>query len=334
MQNIFRISGVFIFTLSTILTSSCKEEDVPTLTTSEISDITATTATSGGSIIDEGSSIVTTYGVCWSKDTLPTINDNKTLDGNGVSSFISKIESLDGGTRYYLRAYASNATGTGYGITKSFTTYPSNVTDVQGFVYNVVVIGTQIWMKENLRTTRYNNGDIIGTTSPSTLDISNETIPIFQWAFSGNEDNVAAFGRLYTWQAIMDSRNVCPSGWHVPTNSDWVELTNYLGGEAIAGPKLKSTTGWMGGPFSPDNSSGFSALPGGYRNPSGGFVRVGGPMIGGYMDVILNFGYWWSSTESSAADAWSRNMFSDLRRVGVTSMNKSSGLAVRCLKNN
>ncbi|MCK7542152.1 MAG: fibrobacter succinogenes major paralogous domain-containing protein [Marinilabiliales bacterium] len=91
---------------------------------------------------------------------MPTINDNKTMDGNGVSSFISKIESLDGGTRYYLRAYASNAAGTGYGITKSFTTYPSNVSDVQGFIYNVVVIGTQIWMKENLRTTRYNNGDI------------------------------------------------------------------------------------------------------------------------------------------------------------------------------
>ena len=97
--------------------------------------------------------------------------------------------------------------------------------DIDGNVYdNTVTIGTQIWMTENLRTTRYSNGDSIGTT---TLDISGESTPKYQWAYDGNESNVATYGRLYTWYAVTDSRNVCPVGWHVPSDAEWTEWTKW-----------------------------------------------------------------------------------------------------------
>ena len=94
------------------------------------------------------------------------------------------------------------------------------VTDIDGNVYKTIIIGVQTWMAENLRTKRYNNGDLIETTTPATLDINAEIIPKYQWAYSGYEDNVATYGRLYTWYTLTDSRKVCPSGWHVPSDAE------------------------------------------------------------------------------------------------------------------
>ena len=110
-------------------------------------------------------------------------------------------------------------------------------------VYTTVTIGTQVWMAENLKTTKYSNGDSIGTTSPATLDISIESAPKYQWAYDGNESNVTTHGRLYTWYTVTDSRNVCPIGWHLPTDAEWSTLTTYLGGEGVAANKKLSDTG-------------------------------------------------------------------------------------------
>lgn len=88
------------------------------------------------------------------------------------------------------------------------------VTDIDGNVYHTVTIGTQVWMVENLKVTKYRNGDLIGTTTPATLDISGEAEPKYQWVYDGKESNVSTYGRLYTWYAITDNRNVCPKGWH------------------------------------------------------------------------------------------------------------------------
>jgi uncharacterized protein (TIGR02145 family) len=120
------------------------------------------------------------------------------------------------------------------------------VTDIDGNTYRTVTIGSQVWMAEDLRTTRYRNGDLIGTTSPSTLDISGESAPKYQWAYAGDEGNVATYGRLYTWHASTDNRSIAPVGWHVPTDAEWVTLTEFLGGEAAAQGKLKEagTTHW------------------------------------------------------------------------------------------
>lgn len=99
-------------------------------------------------------------------------------------------------------------------------------------------IGTQVWMVENLKTTKYNNGDFIGTTSPTTLNIEAESSPKYQWAYDSNENNVSTYGRLYTWFATTDSRNICPTGWHIPTDAEWTTLVNFLGGENEAGNNL------------------------------------------------------------------------------------------------
>lgn len=192
--------------------------------------------------------------------------------------------------------------------------------DIDGNVYNsTVTIGTQVWMAENLRTTRYSNGDSIGTT---TLDISKESTPIYQWAYDNDESNVAAYGRLYTWYAVADSRNICPEGWHVPTDDDWTTLTNFLGGEEVAGGKLKETgtSHWLFESTDVTNTSDFTALPGGYRNFDGTFA------------YLPYRGFWWSSTEHSSPLGYFRTMASIFDFVSRDGTNKQFGFSVRCLK--
>ena len=193
--------------------------------------------------------------------------------------------------------------------------------DIDGNIYTTVKIGTQTWMAENLKTTKYRNGDPIGTTNPATLDISAEITPKYQWAYAGNESNVSTYGRLYTWYAATDSRGLCPIGWHLPTDSEWTTLTNYLGGESVAGSKLKEagTSHFISPNTGATNSSGFTALPGGYR----------------YVNTFFTIGYangWWSSPEGSTDSAWIRLIGNDNSSVGRYYYNKMSGFSVRCLR--
>jgi uncharacterized protein (TIGR02145 family) len=205
--------------------------------------------------------------------------------------------------------------------------------------YSIVEIGNQVWMAENLRTTKYRNGDLIGSTDPYNKDISGETDPKYQWAYNGNESNVATYGRLYTCYAIMDSRNVCPTGWHVPTNTEWTTLENYLiangsnydgttTGNKIA-KSMASTTLWtssgnpgaIGFPDYPSkrNATGYTALPGGYRDDTA-FIGMGG------------YGFFWSSTEFSTTTV--RYRYLNYGRVDVYNhyANKRTGNSVRCLQ--
>ncbi len=141
-----------------------------------------------------------------------------------------------------------------------------DITDGDGNIYTTVTIGTQVWLNENLKTTRYRNGDIIGTTSPATLDIRGESEPKYQWVYNGDEDNAATYGRLYTWYVITDSRGLCPAGWHIPSNTEWGILDSFLGGGNLSGGKLKEagTSHWLSPNIGADNSTGFTALPGGF----------------------------------------------------------------------
>ena len=115
------------------------------------------------------------------------------------------------------------------------------VKDIDGNVYNTVTIGTQTWIIENLQTTKYRNGDLIGTSSPSTLDIRSSVSPTYNWAYENKENNAEVYGRLYTWYTVTDSRGICPIGWHVSTDAEWTTLTNFLGGDIVAYSKLKET---------------------------------------------------------------------------------------------
>jgi len=196
------------------------------------------------------------------------------------------------------------------------------VKDIDGNVYKTITIGTQVWMAENLKTNKYLDGDLIETTTPVTLDIENDTIPKYQWANGGNENNVATYGRLYTWYTVSDNRNICPTGWHVPSDAEWTTLTTYLGGEKVAGGKLKEagTTHWTTPNTGATNESGFTALPSGYRDYNGSFA------------LVTKDGYWWSSTESSIYLAYYRSMYNNTNFVSRNDTDKQSGYSVRCLR--
>jgi uncharacterized protein (TIGR02145 family) len=199
------------------------------------------------------------------------------------------------------------------------------IKDIDGNVYTSITIGTQVWMAENLKTTKYRNGDLIGTTTPATLDISAEATPKYQWAYDGDESNAAIYGRLYTWYAATDTRNVCPAGWHVPIDTEWTALATFLGGDQVAGGKLKETglDHWQTPNEGATNETGFTALPGGIRVPEGSFYNMG-----------LR-GFWWSATEQSDFSnsiAWCRWIQNNFSEFVLVSERKKLGLSVRCLR--
>lgn len=201
------------------------------------------------------------------------------------------------------------------------------IEDADGNIYSSVSIGSQVWLTENLKTTKYRNGDLIGTTTPAVLDIYEEVAPKYQWAYAGNEDTVAIYGRLYTWFAATDIRNVCPVGWHVPSATEWMVLEAFLGGWENAGGKLKETgtTHWLSPNTGATNETGFTALPGGQRDYSDHFINLG------------YWGCWWSSTESEiASNGVGRDMNSEVSSLFVDeiSSKKHSGYSVRCIKDN
>jgi len=219
---------------------------------------------------------------------------------------------------------------------------PVSITDKDGNVYTSVTIGTQVWLVENLKTTKYRNGDLIGTTTPSTLDITAETTPKYQWAYDGNESNAATYGRLYTWYAVTDIRNLCPTGWHVPSDVEWTTLENYLiaNGYNYDGTTTEnkiakslatatnwtssSNTGVVGNTDFPGkrNATGFSALPGGSRDGNGTF--------NGFLSF---YGIWWSSTESDYDQymALLRYIHADNSYLDAGGYLKVSGASVRCV---
>jgi len=198
---------------------------------------------------------------------------------------------------------------------------PGIVKDYDGNLYTTVKIGNQVWIAENLKTTHYANGDAIpdGTGAG---DISGETDPEYWFAYNDDLNNVSTYGRLYTWYTVTDPRNVCPDGWHVPSFAEWTQLTDYLGGNSVAGGKMKETgtSHWNSPNTTATNESGFTALPAGSRNYWGVFGSIG------------NYGNWWTSTEANATDAWFRYLYYDNANESWNYNDKESGYSVRCLR--
>jgi uncharacterized protein (TIGR02145 family) len=199
------------------------------------------------------------------------------------------------------------------------------MTDQQGNVYKTIVIGTQEWMAENLNTSIYRNGDPIPTNLANSEWLFSDS---GAWAYFNNDANYACpYGKLYNWYACVDARQLCPAGWHVPTDAEWTILTDYLGGEAVAGGRMKTTgtseaaTGlWQSPNTGATNSSGFSGAPGGYRGQDGNY------------DLFDVKGYWWSSSEGDFISAGLRNLdfnFDDVLRFYYA---KNHGFSVRCLR--
>jgi uncharacterized protein (TIGR02145 family) len=296
---------------------------IPVLTTTVVTNITETTATSGGNITSDGGAAITARGVCWSTGLTPSVSDTLTNDGPGAGNFVSNITGLTANTTYYLRAYAINSAGTSYGDVISFKTHEGTavrVTDKNKNEYHSVKIGTQVWMIENLRTTKYRNGDDIPNVTKNTT-WTDLTIGTY-CDYNNNPDNASTYGRLYNWYAVNDKRKIAPEGWHVASDSEWTILTNFLGGVEGAGSKLKEAglTHWNTPNQGSTNESGFTALPGGSRAYGGAFQSLG------------TIGFWWTSTQESWGQAWQRHISSDQSVVGRRFDNKENAFSVRCIK--
>ena len=171
-----------------------------------------------------------------------------------------------------------------------FTPSSSTVTDIDGNVYNIVQIGTQRWLKENLKTSRYRNGAAL-TTGLNNNDWYTTTNGAYAYP-ANNSGNNTSMGKLYNGYAIMDGRGICPQGWHVPSNGEWTTLVSYLGGAAGAGGKLKNIQGWNSPNTGATNSSNFSALPVPSRDNHGDFFTNTGEFTEFYTSTVGDMSYW------------------------------------------
>jgi len=208
---------------------------------------------------------------------------------------------------------------------KTTAVFNSNVsygilTDQDGNVYKTVKIGTQTWMAENLRTTKYRDGTAIPNVTDNTAWFALKTGAYCSYNNSAKPDTIATYGRLYNWYAVNTGK-LAPKGWHVPTDAEWTALTTYLGGETSASAKLKETgtMHWSSANTGATNEVGFTALAGGFR----------------YYVAFANIaytGYWWSATEDDTNNAWCRNLYDSYSFVLRDSGIKEFGLSVRCIK--
>ena len=205
------------------------------------------------------------------------------------------------------------------------------VTDIDGNLYNSVIIGTQEWMKENLNVSKYSDGTIIPQVTDPTAWANLTT---GAWCYYNNDPaNGAIYGKLYNWYAVAGihdndtttpNKVLAPVGWHIPTDTEWTTLTTFLGGESVAGGKLKSTGTnlWISPNLGATNISAFTGLPGSYRSLGGGFPFSG----------IGDRGNWWSSTELTTINAWYRTLNYCCGEVGTFNGDKKYGSSVRCIR--
>jgi len=309
-----------------VLTLSCSDDKpteptirVPTVITATVTRAMQSTALCGGEVTSDGGATVIARGVCWCAQQTPTTADSNTADGSGTGSFTSSIPGLASGTLYYIRAYATNSTGTGYGNLDSFTTAPA-VTDIDGNSYQTVIIGTQVWMAENLNVTHYRNGEAIPRV---TDDATWDGLTTAAYCEYNNNTNLAAVnGRLYNSYAATDSRSIAPTGWHVPTDTEWQTLIDYLGGAAVAGGKMKEAGAFRWAPpnTGATDESGFCARPGGARGHPGYFGDIG------------RTAHFWSSTETGSEGLYSRWLSCDDSSAHRGGGFAISGFSVRCVK--
>ncbi len=307
-----------------------------------IKNITAKSADIVATVVSNGYDSVIARGVCWSTSHNPTISDSLTSDGIGIGSYTSSLTGIVDGTTYYVRAYATNRVGTAYSEERSFKASlicgVDVLTDIEDNTYQTLQLGQQCWMKENLRTTKYADGTPINSSS---------------WYYPNNNSSYKpTYGLLYTWAAVMNGttsssanpsgvQGICPAGWHVPSDAEWTQLTEYVaaqndyicgGNTAYIAKALASSIGWVqqGNSDVPcwvannqggNNRTGFGALPAGYYNNNNG----------GYYNQCA---YFWSTTEYDSSNAYYRSLNATKTTVSRSKEGKGWGFSVRCLRDN
>jgi uncharacterized protein (TIGR02145 family) len=217
-----------------------------------------------------------------------------TLTGFDTVEVHSDLQGLAENITYHCRVKAENSLGITYGDDMTFTYWMGKVNDIDGNEYNYVTIGSQVWMTENLRTTKYRNGDLIQTTQ--SVIISDQSTPKYQWVYKDDLINLRSYGRLYTGFVASESRSLCPVGWHIPSKNEWTALITYLGGDSLARIRLKEsgTTHWRGPNDLSTNESGFTALPGGSFRDS----YLGGSNFSN----LHSTGLWWGTPEGDSGE--------------------------------
>ena len=301
-----------------------------------------------------GGTGLTSCGVCWSTEENPTVADSHTTQSGVVGTFETEIAGLTPGITYYIRSYATNTVGTAYSNQKAYYFSASDnipcpnaatVTDIDNNVYNTVQIGNQCWMRENLKTTRYADG-----TTIDAVGFSYSNTQAYRYYPNYDSSNVSQYGFLYNWKAVMGNfsssnsnpsevQGICPTGWHVPSDAEWTELTDYVSNQSqyVCGDSsiniakaLAATTGWLadegvctvGNNPNANNSTGFTAIPAGYFN-------------GSSYQRFEQFAEFWSSTQIEGYNsnkAWYRDLDYRYPDVDRASPSTIMGLSVRCLR--
>lgn len=319
----------------------------PTVVTAASFDITESSARVGGAVTSDGGIPVTERGICWSPQPHPTLEDQVVPAGSGGGEYDAMLQNLDPFREYFVRAYATNGAGTAYGEEISFRTLwdQSQVSDYEGNLYHTVQIGNQVWMTENLRSTRYADGSAIPVVADSS-DWSSLAVDDRAYCWYLNDSgNKMIHGALYNWTAAMNGepgndnnpsmvQGVCPAGWHLPSDEEWKELEVYLGMSRMEADKevwrgsdeggklkLEGTEIWAEPNTGATNESGFSGIPGGYRQTSGKYS---------FLDC---YAVYWTTTPYDEESAWHRNLLCDYEQVYRYHYSKGGGFSVRCMKN-
>jgi len=299
---------------------------LPYIATSPVTNITANTAICGGYGISDGGSAIISKGVCWSTQGNPTINDSKTNDGSTTADFVSSITNLNPETTYYVRAYAINSNGVNYGSQRIFETLPiscgNNVSDADENIYETVQIGSQCWLKSNLRTTKFSdNTNIALVEGNSWGSLTSAAFCYYQNNYSNYGET---YGALYNWYAVS-SNKLCPLGWHVPSDEEWLELATFCTGVDGAGGMLKEegTNHWNSPNTGASNYYSFTALPGGGRMPGGVLILFEG------INDDCNL---WTSTSYNSTRSIYFNMSSQTALLYRNNWDNHAGFSVRCVK--
>ena len=306
---------------------------VPSLTTTDVTFWSHFAFRTGGNITNDYEGAVTERGICWGKTHNPTVTDNLVKnEAGGTGDFIMYIGYLTPNTTWYLRAYATNSAGTGYG-NEATVTIPWNapafntgitygtLSDIDNNIYKTVTIGSQVWMAENLRTTKFNDGSAIPLITEKNAWAA-MTTPAY--CFSNNEEGfIPIVGAIYNFYSVSTGK-LCPTGWHVPAQTEVTTLEYSLGGVALAAGKLKEsgTDHWKNPNVDATNESGFTALP------------ASGRQDAGYFDPgDDSYCCWWMS-DSMATYGIYFAMSNENGRLqnGISSQYKPTGMSVRCIK--